>query len=546
MGKTLVRALILASAAVVVPACTRSTSPDGGGGPQPTPPVGTNRAPTVRLTSPAPDTILQNGVAVDLVATASDPDGAIFQVTFFQGATTLATVLTPPFQFSWIPTIDGTFSLTAVATDNSGAVVSSDPVSVVVRTPGTTPPTPNQPPIVRITNPADGAVFVQGASITLSAEASDPDGPSLLVEYFDGATSIGTATLIPFVVSWSSAGVGPHSVRAVATDAIGASTTSVPVSITVTTSTSPPPTTTTSKPEGSLNGVFFADASRGWIVGEGGKLWRSDDGGTTWTLQTTGTTAWLSRVQFLNSSLGWAIGGEGKILKTTDGGASWTAQTSGTSEFLRSLSFVNATTGWVVGDGSTLLKTTDGGAHWTAQSAAPPNDQLGAVTFVNEAKGWIGRPGGVMRTTDGGATWTTQGAELAPAGIPRSIGFGDARFVSDTRGVMVGWTRGGDIIRTTNDGGATWVTRENTAPTNSFSGVAFGDGRHFWAVGTSGSIAASADGGDTWSMQSTPTFFNLRAVWAVSATRAWAVGENGVILRTSDGGSTWILLNGGS
>jgi len=103
----------------------------------------------------------------------------------------------------------------------------------VVQTPGGTPPTPNLPPEVRITNPVDGAVFVEGSTITLSADATDPDGPSLRVEYFDGATSIGTATLIPFVVSWTGATVGPHSLRAVATDAIGASTSSVPVSITV-------------------------------------------------------------------------------------------------------------------------------------------------------------------------------------------------------------------------------------------------------------------------------------------------------------------------
>ena len=540
MGKTVRGAVVLAWVALLIPAC-KSTSPDGTGTPPPAPPVGLNRAPTVRLVTPTPNTLLQNGVAVDLEAAANDPDGGIVSVAFFEGSTLLDTVLTPPFRFSWIPVIDGTFSLTAVATDNSGAVVSSDPVSVVVQTAGTNPgPTPpNQPPLVRMTTPLDGQVFIEGTPITLSAEATDPDGPSLRVEYFDGATSIGTATLIPFVVSFTGATVGPHSIRAVATDGLGASTSSVPVSITVT----PSSTTTSSRPTGSLNGVFFADSSRGWIVGDQGHIWRSDDGGTTWTPQSSGTDAGLLRVQFVSTSTGWIVGALGKILKTTDGGSTWNSLNSGTSEHLRGLSFVSASTGWLAGE-SVALKTTDGGTTWVAQDPGF-NGGWSAVSFVNASTGWLGGIGAVAKTTDGGATWTVQPASLVTAGIERSIGFFDARFVSTSRGVMVGATRGGDILRTTSNGGDSWTTRELTANTNAFSGVAFGDAAHFWAVGTDGKIAASADGGDTWTLQSTSTFVGLRGVWAVSPSRAWAVGDNGTVLRTTDGGATWVVLNGG-
>jgi photosystem II stability/assembly factor-like uncharacterized protein len=544
MGNSLRRLIVLASVVLIVPACTRSTSPDGGGGGTPAgPPPAVNQPPTVRLVTPVAGSIVQNGTAVDLVAGAADPDGAIFQVSFFEGSNLLATLLTEPFQFTWIPVIDGTFSLTAVATDNSGAVVSSDPVSVVVQTAGTNPgPTPpNQPPLVRMTTPLDGQVFIEGTPITLSAEATDPDGPSLRVEYFDGATSIGTATLIPFVVSFTGATVGPHSIRAVATDGLGASTSSVPVSITVT----PSSTTTSSRPTGSLNGVFFADSSRGWIVGDQGHIWRSDDGGTTWTPQSSGTDAGLLRVQFVSTSTGWIVGALGKILKTTDGGSTWTELSSGTSEALRGLSFVSASTGWVVGDTSLVLKTTDGGTTWTSQTVGSAGG-WGSVSFINASTGWLGGTGSVARTTDGGATWSVQTASLMTGGIERSIGFFDARFVSASRGVMVGATRAGDILRTTSDGGVSWTTRENTVMTNAFSGAAFGDGNHFWAVGTTGKIAASVDAGDTWSAQTSPTFNNLLAVWAVSASRAWAVGESGTVLRTADGGVTWLLLNGGS
>jgi photosystem II stability/assembly factor-like uncharacterized protein len=83
--------------------------------------------------------------------------------------------------------------------------------------------------------------------------------------------------------------------------------------------------------------------------------------------------------------------------------------------------------------------------------------------------------------------------------------------------------------------------------------VAAGDANHLWAVGSIGlfdidqaSIAASSDGGFTWTDQAAPTGEPLNGVWFVNARTGWAVGENGTILRTPNGGTTWVLLNGGS
>jgi hypothetical protein len=257
MGKTVRGFVVLACTVMVIPAC--NTSPDGGETSPTAPPVGLNKPPTARIVTPIDGAVVQSGVALDINVAAADPDGGIAAVAIFEGSNRLATLLTAPFVFSWVPVIEGTFSLTAVATDTSGASTTSDPVSVVVQTPGTNPgPTPpNLPPIVSITNPVDGAIFVEGTSITLSANATDPDGPSLVVEYFDGTTSIGAASLIPFVVNWSGATQGPHSIRAVATDALGGSTSSVPVSIFIT------PRTTSSSPTGALKGASSEAHRRG-------------------------------------------------------------------------------------------------------------------------------------------------------------------------------------------------------------------------------------------------------------------------------------------
>jgi beta-lactam-binding protein with PASTA domain len=69
--------------------------------------------------------------------------------------------------------------------------------------------------------------------VTLAADASDIDGQVAQVEFFAGATSLGTATSAPFSVTWSDVPAGDYSLTAVATDSSGARTTSEPVLITI-------------------------------------------------------------------------------------------------------------------------------------------------------------------------------------------------------------------------------------------------------------------------------------------------------------------------
>ena len=97
---------------------------------------------------------------------------------------------------------------------------------------GTTAPG-NAPPSVTLTAPANGATFTAPASITLTASASDADGTVSKVEYFNGATLIGTATAAPFQFAWSNVPVGSYNLTARATDDKGATATSAAISVTV-------------------------------------------------------------------------------------------------------------------------------------------------------------------------------------------------------------------------------------------------------------------------------------------------------------------------
>jgi subtilisin family serine protease len=104
-----------------------------------------------------------------------------------------------------------------------------------------TAPGINAPPSVQMTSPADGATYTAGATVALSASASDLEGSVTQVAFYAGSSLLGTDATSPFTLSWNSVPVGNYSVTAVATDEGGATTTSGAVIVHVVVPPSPTP-----------------------------------------------------------------------------------------------------------------------------------------------------------------------------------------------------------------------------------------------------------------------------------------------------------------
>jgi photosystem II stability/assembly factor-like uncharacterized protein len=137
--------------------------------------------------------------------------------------------------------------------------------------------------------------------------------------------------------------------------------------------------------------VYFADAQRGWAVGEQGTVLVSTDGGFSWHRQISGTQGYLLSVYFADAQRGWIVGYPGTILATTDGGSSWHPQISGTQEYLLSVYFADGQRGWTAGNQGTILATTDGGSSWHLQTSAT---ELRSLYFSDTQRGWaVGRQG---------------------------------------------------------------------------------------------------------------------------------------------------------
>lgn len=76
----------------------------------------------------------------------------------------------------------------------------------------------HQPPAVRVTAPAGGTSYETGSTITIQADAYDPDGTISLVEFFANAVKIGERGAPPYTATWTVEGTGEYKLTAKATD----------------------------------------------------------------------------------------------------------------------------------------------------------------------------------------------------------------------------------------------------------------------------------------------------------------------------------------
>ena len=176
-----------------------------------------NAAPSAALTQPANGATFTAPAAVSLAATASDSDGTVTKVEFFNGSAKLGEDTTAPYTYDWTGVAPGSYTLTARATDNLGATTTSAARTITVNT-------SNLLPSASITSPANGATFPWHPTITITATASDSDGSVQKVEFFrdNGATKLGEDTSAPYSYRWKNVPSGTQRLVVKATDNRGA------------------------------------------------------------------------------------------------------------------------------------------------------------------------------------------------------------------------------------------------------------------------------------------------------------------------------------
>lgn len=264
--------------------------------------------------------------------------------------------------------------------------------------------------------------------------------------------------------------------------------------------------------------------NQAWACGEGGVILYTSNGGATWVAQNSGTASTLYAIVFIETSGGplVAVGENGTIIRTTNSGTTWTPVQSGTTANLYGLSDFQI---HAVGDSGIMLRTPDFGLTWLKV----PSVTSKPLRAVSTSSGGIacGDSGVVLKKFSGVNVWN-----VSSAGTTADL-FGIPMFASND--IIVGDS--GLVLRSSNSG-TSWF-RQPTPTPHRLRRAQFSTNNNsrIYCVGDGGTILKSTNNGTTWGTQPSGTNRNLRSVFFyLSDNFGWAVGDSGTILRTIDGG----------
>ncbi len=151
--------------------------------------------PQVALTSPATGQIFVSPNSVPLEAIAMSTLGVIQRVEFVTRDQLIGTSFRPPYTLNWNNPPPGTFAIVAKAYDDIGVAAASAAAYIQVL------PSARAPAVV-LTAPAPGASVPSGSPLAMAATAIAPDGGVGRVDFFAGATLLGSAATSPYAFTW--------------------------------------------------------------------------------------------------------------------------------------------------------------------------------------------------------------------------------------------------------------------------------------------------------------------------------------------------------
>ncbi len=150
-----------------------------------------NTPPTVNITSPANGSKYTKGANISVAVNASDADGSVVKVEFFNSSTLLGTDNSSPYSFTISNAQASSYTLSAKATDDEGATTTSSVVSI---TANDAPPPPPGDVVTSISSTGNGS-YVKASSLSTGDRYYTDRSYSIssLPSYLSGAEYIKTA-----------------------------------------------------------------------------------------------------------------------------------------------------------------------------------------------------------------------------------------------------------------------------------------------------------------------------------------------------------------
>ncbi|HZV75647.1 MAG TPA: hypothetical protein VFF79_18195 [Conexibacter sp.] len=275
-------------------------------------------------------------------------------------------------------------------------------------------------------------------------------------------------------------------------------------------------------------GIAFLDASKGYAT-SGGRIFQTLDGGNAWRLVASDGRA-IRALWFADATHGFAVGNGGLVLRTDDGGATWTPKNLAvggvdyTSIRCTGTQLCLLTTG----AGTQLVRTADAGdTAGTVVTAS--TDPIYAAAFASPTRvSGAGDHGATVVSDDAGVRFEPIGGRIS--GTFTALRAGGAKDTAFAPGA------GGALAKTT-DGGRTWRTG-NVPTTADLLDVSFPSATAGYALDVDGGLFRTDNGGATWKTLGTGSTLRPGAVLAPDASSVLVVGPRG-LRRSADAGETF-------
>ena len=293
-----------------------------------------------------------------------------------------------------------------------------------------------------------------------------------------------------------------------------------------------------------LVSVVMLDSTKAIAVGDRNGILRTTDAGSTWVNESAAISAiyhW-NAVSFFDPLRGTIVG-DHRIVTTTDGGLTWKLCTLPVTQKL--LSVLHAAPGYfyVGADSGWMSSTSDTGTTWTTVkiSAWP----------IRSIFRWWGTimPGGpiyhaltpysicskpVNPTPDWNEVVLSMFEGLGSEAI-------NAEFCKDgNSGFIVGvfgdlWSEPAVLRKGMSDTAWNPLFMNPISP-GVFRAISAPSASVIYIGGSSGMVFKTTNGGDNWTSFSVPTSHSINALSFWNEKRGFAVGDSGLILYTSNGG----------
>jgi photosystem II stability/assembly factor-like uncharacterized protein len=289
--------------------------------------------------------------------------------------------------------------------------------------------------------------------------------------------------------------------------------------------------------------VVMLDSLKAIAIGERNGILRTVDAGSSWDNQTIALSAiyhW-NKISFIDTLSG-AIIADHRLMTSSDGGLHWQVRTLPTSTQLCLSVKQTGHSGITIGtDSGWVYNTSDTGKTWNSEKIS--------VWPILKFFVWRGPPFvGVLKYALTPYSLCTQYVIPPPSWSEKTLPFNrglgseafDAEFCNGGgSGFIVGvfgdlWSQPAIIRKLMND--TAWNSLSIDMGTGPLLGVSAPSADVIYTCGTGGRIYKTTNGGDDWTKLTVPTTRNLHAIFFYDENHGFAVGDSGTILYTSNGG----------